>query len=74
MCIDKKQAIDNLDIFVVLIVSIRKLENGNYQIIMSKPEITKLTDDIYNIKSLEDMHILHEFYERTSHVVEDEEG
>ena len=33
-----------------------------------------LTDDIYNVKYLDDMHILHEFYERTSHVVEDEEG
>jgi hypothetical protein len=50
------------------------MQNGEHQIIMSKPEITKLTDDIYNIKYLEDMHILHEFYERTSHVVEDEEG
>ena len=55
-------------------MSIKKLGNGSYQIIMSKPEITKLADDIYNIKSLEGMHILHEFYERTSHVVEDEEG
>ena len=58
----------------VLTLSIRKLDNGDYQIIMSKPEITKLTDDIYNVKYLDDMHILHEFYERTSHVVEDEEG
>jgi hypothetical protein len=56
-------------------VSIRKLDNGDYQIIMSKPEITILTDDIYNIKEhLTGLHALSEFDSRVSDVVSDEEG
>ncbi|MFL6469815.1 MAG: hypothetical protein ACJ71H_03080 [Nitrososphaeraceae archaeon] len=42
---------------------------------MSKPEITTLTDDIYNIKQhLTGLHALSEFDSRVSDVVSDEEG
>jgi hypothetical protein len=56
-------------------MSIRKLDDGNYQIIMSKSEITRLIDDLYNIKEhLTDLHALTEFESRISHVVSEEES
>jgi hypothetical protein len=56
-------------------MSIKKLDDGNYQIIISESEIIKLTDDLYNIKEhMIDLHALTEFESRISHVVSEEES
>jgi hypothetical protein len=56
-------------------MSIKRLDDGNYQIIMSKSEISKLTDDLYNIKEhLTDLDALTEFESRISHVLSEEES